>query len=192
MVFLEVEWNSTTSVLFAQSIAHHSDGLHWGLYVNILGLDTNDAIIVVDIFVWVYRAHCFVLSLDLLFTVENDIQENRFRGGHLGDVLPSVQHCQLVASSRFICRSEVLLVFRCNFGAATYRISEVVNKEMFAKRGIARLKAARVCDVVFVYSVGECLTVKVNVQAACLRVELFKAKRVHDYLDLFHHFILSN
>ena len=155
-----------------------------------MGLDTDDAIIIVDVFVRIYRAHCFVLGLDLLFTVKYNIQENRLGGGNLGDVQPPVQHWQLIASSRFISRFEVLLIFGCYFDAATYCISEVVDKKMLAKRGIARFNAGCIRDVVLVNAVGKCLAVEIDVQAACLGIKLFEAERVHDYLDLLHHFYL--
>jgi hypothetical protein len=69
LVFVELKGNSTSTKFLSKSITHHGDGLHGSLVVNILRFNTDDSVVIVDVFVGVGQSLGLVLKLNLFLTV---------------------------------------------------------------------------------------------------------------------------
>ena len=115
IVLLYINVNTTSSVLLSQAVSHGRDWCHRKLVIDVLGLDGDDAVLVVNIFIWILVAHARILLLDLLFTIENYVQVLGLANSplwHLGVIKPSAKYGELLLIPCLVSALQILFIFR--------------------------------------------------------------------------------
>lgn len=188
-IFSFIQGYTTAALVFPQRIPQHRYWLHRTFIVDILRFDRHNSIVVVNVFVRIFLAHRFILSLHLLIAIQNDVQKDGLFRCHLTLVKPATQNGKFVFAPTLICTLLEMLIFGGNFGSWRMDVREILNEQMFAKRGVPVFKTALIFDlqVKFVDFVSELVHWHWNKHASCFcRIKLFETKGVHN--NLFGHF----
>lgn len=191
-VFLSFQLNSWASFFLPQGIPHHSDRLHGQFIVHILTLDTNNTVLIINIFIRIFLPNSSIFFLNLFFRVKNNIQILRFPQEllwHAFSWKPLSEHFQFFRSPWFISwfqKTFCLLVYRRCGGR---HVCEILNEKMFAEGSVAIFQPGSILVVEISHFGSEFFCIVVYLEITCSCLELSKSEIVEHYAQFvwLHH-----
>ena len=185
---------SRTSLLLAQSVAHHGYWVHRGFSRLVFELHRNNPVLVVDVLIGVLLAEGFVLLLDLLLRVEDQVEELGASQlhGRFGEVPP--QDRQFLLGSGFVTGLQEVGVLRRDLQRGLETGSEVLDEDVLAEGSVAVGQLRRL--IVLVGDFFELLGVEVDesggsflelpqAEGVCVRARLPTTMRLAGFIRLY-------